>query len=58
VGAVLSMKSAVKGRCSRGLAAVKGLKRRRMGLATAILTKRNSVVISIAQKAAKCQNGS
>lgn len=28
-----------------------------MGVATAILTKRNSLVISIAQKAAKYQNG-
>jgi hypothetical protein len=33
-----------------------GLERTSMGLATAILTKRNSVVISIAQKAEKCQN--
>src|SRR6266852_459446 len=32
-------------------------KRMRMGLAIVIPTKRNSVVISIAQKAAKCRNG-
>jgi hypothetical protein len=34
-----------------------GSERTSMGLATAILTTRNSLVISIAQKAAKCQNG-
>jgi hypothetical protein len=41
---------------SRLLAAVKWLEKDAHGL-VAIPTKRNSVVISIAQKAAKCRNG-
>ena len=49
-------KSIFKNTWSRLLAAVKWLERTRMGL-VAIPTKRNSVVISIAQKAAKCRNG-
>jgi hypothetical protein len=42
---------------TRELTAGKWLGKDKHGLATAILTKRNSVAISTAQKAQKCQNG-
>jgi len=48
-------KSILRNRWSRLLAAGKGLEKHAAGL-VAIPTKRNSVVISIAQKAANCRN--